>query len=498
MLFRQALSALIHPLMVAGLLGSLASGCGKDDLSVPGSDKDGAPIDPSVTGSDTDDPYDPKTDNPTGAPTWYQDVAPLVADRCGACHRSGGIAPFSIETYEEAMPWGPAMVNSIDAGTMPPFYATDSAACDMDGLGFIDDIRLSEAEKQLMRDWVAADMPEGDPTSASPAELRPVQDLVDYDVELALQEPYAVSERDDYECFRIPLPNTQNMYLTGLQVIPDNDLVVHHVLVWTDPNNNSAGQAGADGHYDCSGFADIFPTELAGTWTPGSQPILSPEGTGMLMEPGSNLILNIHYHTTGTTTEYDQTKIRLKWTDQEPDFFTTYYLVDIPFGAAVQDGPNDQGRPEFRIPAGESDHVETVTMTFVRWLFSADMTVFAVTPHMHYLGTEMLVNIEHREDGNEGDQCLVHTPGFRFDFQTGYTYNVPAGDLPVIHRGDRVRVQCRYNNSMSNPFMPLHLAASGVEAPRDVGWGEDTGDEMCMAMVGLIVPKEGWSPLSWF
>ena len=34
------------------------------------------------------------------APTWYQDVAPIVHETCGGCHRDGGIAPFSMDSYE--------------------------------------------------------------------------------------------------------------------------------------------------------------------------------------------------------------------------------------------------------------------------------------------------------------------------------------------------------------------------------------------------------------
>jgi hypothetical protein len=477
------------------LIGLALGGCSGKDASSSEND----PASDPGPGSNTNIPDPPTGSTPASyaGPTWYQDIAPLMADRCGACHRSGGVAPFSIETYEEALAWGPAMLNAIESGSMPPFYATESAVCDMEGLTFLDDIRLSDEEKQLVRDWVDAEMPAGDPTTAAPAELRQTEDLEDADLELSIQEPFAVEGDDTYECFRIPLPNTETMYLQALQVVPDNDLVVHHVLVWTDPNDSSAGQAGSDGNYGCSGFPDIFPTELAGTWTPGSHPITSPQGTGMPLEPGSSLVLNIHYHPTGTSTEFDQTSIRLKWTDEEPLAYTTFYLVDLPFGAVSQPGPNDEGGPEFRIPAGVDDHIETVTMTFADWLFTADMTVFSVTPHMHYLGTEMLVNIEHTEPGGD-DQCLVHTPGFRFDFQTGYVYDVPPLELPVIHQGDRVRVQCRYNNSTSNPFMPLHLDASNASEPHDVWWGEETGDEMCMAMVGLIVPTTGWSPLSWF
>ena len=134
--------------------------------------------------------------------------------------------------------------------------------------------------------------------------------------------------------------------------------------------------------------------------------------------------------------------IRLQWSDGKPDEYVTWYLVDLPFGAQSLPGPSDEG-------------------------------------------------------GGPADECLIHTPGFRFDWQRGYNYDPGTGPMPVIHRGDQVRVTCKYNNSETNPDLPQHLAAAGRTEPADVYWGEETGDEMCMAIIGLIVP-ENWSPLSWF
>jgi hypothetical protein len=478
---------------VFALLLLASTGCDGDGSGrVRGTDPSGTT--PSVTTPDVTVPTSPADPD---APTWYQDVAPLMSEHCGACHREGGQGPFSIETYEQALPWGPAMSASIASGQMPPFYAVEDASCDP-RLGWLEDISLTEDEKQLVYDWVEADMPEGDPTIAAPAELTPVAELDPVSAELAIQEPFVVEgDGDIYQCFRIPMPNTSKVYLTGVQVEPENELVVHHVIVWNDPNDASEGQAGEDGSYGCSGFPDIFPTEIVGTWTPGSGPMLTPPGTATPMEVGSSLVLNIHYHPTGTTTELDQTKIKLQWTEQEPDMYATWFLVDTVFGAIVQPGMNDDGRTEFRIPPNVADHVETVEMWFTRLLFTADMTVFAITPHMHYLGTDMLVNID-PEGTDDPDECLIHTPGFRFDFQRDYRYDSSTGPLPVIHPGDKVRVQCMYDNSVSNPFLPLHLEASDADAPHDVYWGEETGDEMCMAILGLIVPKDGWSPFSWF
>ncbi|MBX2803256.1 MAG: hypothetical protein KTR31_36590 [Myxococcales bacterium] len=412
-------------------------------------------------------------------PTWHAEVAPLLADRCGACHTDGGIAPFSVQTYDDAAPWASAMADSVQSGRMPPFFATESDECDMQ-IDFLDDVRLSDEEKTLLSDWADAGAPQGDPATAAPTPMREVNHLENPDAVVKLPQPFEVSgDRDIYQCFRVEVGNTEDIWLTGLEVIPDNDLVVHHVLVWNDPEDNSAQRAGADGSYRCSGQPDVWPSELVAAWTPGGSPTRSPEGSGSLFHPGAVLVVNVHYHPTGTTTEIDQTEVALTWTDEQPANHTTWYLMDIPFGAE-SDG-------QFQIPAGEAAHTETVSLT-VPNLIPWDLPVFAITPHMHYLGTEMLVT----QRSDDGDTCLIHAPNYRFDFQTQYVYDRNSGQLPVISPGDTIDVRCTYDNSPSNPFLDLQLEAAGESNPHDVGWGEETGDEMCMAMVGLLIPPIDW------
>ncbi|MBX2796184.1 MAG: hypothetical protein KTR31_00905 [Myxococcales bacterium] len=454
----------------------LTTGC------VPGSAPDG---DPDGTGDPTQQP----TGNPTGPtgtgpgtgtngqpPTWYQDIAPLVADRCGACHVTGGIGPFSIETYDEALTWGFAMDDAITSGRMPPVHISEDD-CAMPA-PIKDDVRLSDDEKAMFSAWVAADMPEGDPDNAAPAPLRVAGDLQDVDSELQLQEAFEIDgDRDIYQCFRVPLQLEQDVWLTGLQVIPDNEAVVHHVLVWNDPEDQSADQAGADGSYECTGFPDIFPTELVGAWTPGANPAIMPRNTGVPLKAGGSLVLNIHYHPTGTTRELDRSSIQLQWSTEQPKYEATFWLADLPFGAISQSG-------NFEIPAGAKAHKESHRLWLPGFLFPDEMAIFTVGPHMHYLGTEMKVTLD---QGDKGEQCLVHSPNYRFDYQQGYFYDADVDDLPIFRRSDRIEVECTYDNSPSNPFLPLHMEARGTTEPTDVGWGEETGDEMCMAILGFVL-----------
>ena len=58
--------------------------------------------------------------------TFTKHIAPIIQRSCENCHRSGGVAPMSLSTYEAARPWARAMKlrTSIGpkAGVMPPWY----------------------------------------------------------------------------------------------------------------------------------------------------------------------------------------------------------------------------------------------------------------------------------------------------------------------------------------------------------------------------------------
>ncbi len=442
----------------------------------------------AACGGGTDAPGDDgsgSSSSTTDGPTYYADAAPILVEHCGSCHVEGGIGPFSVFDADEAIAWAPASIDAITAGRMPPFFARTTEECEPP-VAFADDPTLSDDEVATLQAWIDADTPKGNASTAAELPDVAVEPLSPVNEVVTLPSPFTVSgSRDIYQCFRIPLPVDQDAWITGIEVLPDNDLVVHHVLVWSDPDDASAAKTGPDGSYPCSGEPDIWPTELIAAWTPGGSPMVTPEGTGTPVHPGGSLVVNVHYHPTGTTTEVDRSSVALQWTETKPANYVTWYLVDIPFGADVLPDPDAGMEDDFLIPANANDHDETVSL-FIPDYIPFELPVFAITPHMHYLGTDMLVTVDH--PGSEPDTCLIHTPGYRFDFQTSYVYDADVDALPSVTAGDRVNVRCTYDNSASNPFLDDQMEALGVSDPQDVVWGEETGDEMCMAMVGLILP----------
>jgi uncharacterized membrane protein len=60
--------------------------------------------------------------NPQNAPTYSQDVAPLIQERCAQCHFAGGVvaASFNLSTYTDVVNLETAIVSQLYGCLMPP------------------------------------------------------------------------------------------------------------------------------------------------------------------------------------------------------------------------------------------------------------------------------------------------------------------------------------------------------------------------------------------
>src|SRR6187549_3693470 len=80
--------------------------------------------------------------------TYNEDVLPILRDRCGRCHVSGGIAPMSLMSHADAVPWGESIRAEVLAGHMPPAGVDEAPARFLNAGG------LSSREMNLLLTWV--------------------------------------------------------------------------------------------------------------------------------------------------------------------------------------------------------------------------------------------------------------------------------------------------------------------------------------------------------
>jgi hypothetical protein len=463
---------------------ALASGC----ADVP-SAGDGSEAGESETG-DTGD-GDGDGDGLAQETTWHQHIAPLMVEKCGQCHREGGIAPFALDDYEQAAPWAELALDAIESGQMPPWGQAVTEEC-QPRHGFEDDPRLSEEQLALLRDWILDGTPEGDPETAAPVpELAPL-DLEGADLSLTIPDMEIGPGSDQFWCFVLDPQFEGPTFIDATQVVPGNDEIVHHVLIYIDESGQSEQLAGDDGRYECFGGPGLSSPTLIGAWAPGVPPNEMPDQVAMNIPEGAKLVMNVHYHPTGEPEVDSGTSLDIRLETGAPLYFGQLALIgnigsSLGPGMGLLPGPNDStDSPEFRIPAGVEDHTETMVFRLPNSI--PPLKIFSASSHMHYVGTDMLIGLD-RAEPEEGTgiekECLVQTPNYSFEWQRGYTYDAPLDEVPTAKPGDFLYMRCTYNNSMSNPYVVDALAEQGLSEPVDVYLGEETLDEMCLGVFGV-------------
>src|SRR5262245_48593484 len=423
---------------------------------------------------------------PTAQTTWYQDVAPIVATHCMSCHQDGGIAPFSLTTYDNAYIYALQMNDAITQGVMPPFSAADGGDCTPTH-GWKQDPRLSADEKATVAAWIADDRPAGTPAQITPPAI---PDLAGKTNSLTPNAYTTSGTTDQFICFVLDPQTTADRWITGWQVKPGAPTVVHHAVLSTLAADLTAaarrnGQIGTS--FACGGTGALPGSKMIGAWAPGGQPYDTGSDVGFLLAAGEGIILQIHYHPAGQTAT-DATTIDLRLQDQAPAH--AYFLKG--FGNAhgapfLQPGPYDPPTgPIFEIPPNVADGMETMKLTVPATL--PDMSVMTAFPHMHYVGVGLSLWV-HRAaplPGEPKDGCLVNVNRWNFDWQRQYAVDAPIEALPQVRPGDQVEIRCKYDNTLANPFVQRSLADQGLTSPIYVHLGETTTDEMCLTLLATI------------
>ncbi len=379
--------------------------------------------------------------NAADLPQWASDVAPIVHSKCTSCHRPGQGAPMSLRSYNEVRPWAKSIARKVETGEMPPWHAAPGSA------GFSNDRSLEESEIDTIVRWAKGGAPAGDLSKEPAAPEFPTGKWrlgePDHIVELP-EVTVPAGGPDQFHNLVGQLGLDEDKWVTAVEILPGNSTVVHHVITFA-----------------VKGF-DVDPVGgWLGAWAAGTDPMVFAEGTGRLLEKGSNLIGDMHYHPTDTE-QKDITRIGLHFADQPPaKELTNIWIM------------NDN----FKIPAGASDHEVRAER-----LFWQDGRIMAFAPHMHYRGKKFVYRV-HYPDGRTIEPLKVLD--YDFNWQTNYKLEDP---IPVT-AGTRVEVIAHYDNSAGNPDNP--------DPTIDVTFGDESYDEMMIGFLDFIV-DEGVAPLTPF
>lgn len=439
----------------------------------------------------------PETSDPPGVATFHRSVEPILQKHCQGCHDEGGVAPFSLLTFEDAKRWGARVVAETQARRMPPWGALVTDEC-RPRFGFREDLHLSDQELRTIKDWYDSGMLEGERGGAPAA--RPqygiARPLSRVDLELKTHPWTTAGSRDQFRCFVLDPRWTSVRSVTGVHIVPGNPKVVHHAIAFLDPGRESLRKMDADGGYECFAGPGVANTAILDAWAPGVPPIELGSQLSLRVPANALIVLQIHFHPLASPTpQTDSTALQLQTTT-----LRTPYLMDIlligNFSGRLANGdgllPGPNGRSEFLIPAGAKDYRIAMQYTLPAIVRGTnypmpDLKVLGTGAHMHYVGTDLKLDIEHAllKEGETHSECMLQTPHWDFNWQRGYAYDTAIATAPEWRPNDKLKIRCTYDNSASNRAVLRALAEQGLAAPRDVRLGEQTLDEMCLATMSV-------------
>jgi hypothetical protein len=380
---------------------------------------------------------------PASAPTFARDIAPVVFETCGPCHRPGGPAPFSLLTHEAVRQHATQIAQVTKSRFMPPWKA------DGDAGPFVGQRRLTDSEIQLIDDWVAAGAPPGDARElpAAPAEREGWQ-LGTPDLVVTIPEAFRLQAEptDVFRIFAIPLPIDSVRYVRGLEFLPGNARVVHHANIRLDYSPATRQLDAADpapGYDGLMPRSAVYPEGHFLGWTPGQIAPLVPATFAWPLQRGADLVVQLHMQPSGAP-ELVQPKIGLYFSKERPT--RTPAILRL-------------GSQGIDMPPGTARYV--IEDSFV---LPIDAELQAVQPHAHYRARDVSGTATF-PDGTT--RSLIHINDWDFRWQHVYRYAAPI----ALPKWTRLAMKYVYDNSGGNPRNPDRPA-------RRVFWGQRTVDEM--------------------
>lgn len=388
-------------------------------------------------------------------PTFSRDVAPIVFDACVSCHRNGGPGPFPLTTYDEVRRRSTQIVKVTKSRFMPPWKVEP-------GVGhFVGQRLLTDTEIATIERWASNDAPQGDaavtPVIPKHADgwLLGTPDLIARP-EKAFTLP--AQDSDAFRIFAIRLPVKQRTYVTGIEFHPGNARVVHHANIRIDRTNATRQLDDAD---PLPGYDGLMPRSAEYPdghflgWTPGQvAPLVQPE-LAWALEPGSDLVVQLHMQPSGAQEEV-LPEIGLYFSDRPPTRTPTILRL---------------GSQGIDIPPGDPRYVIRDS-----YVLPVDVQLLAVQPHAHYRAKEIR-GVAELPDGSK--QTLMDIRDWDFRWQHVYRHTAPI-PLP---KGTRLSMEYVYDNSPVNPRNP-------VSPPARVFWGQRSRDEMGDLWFQLLADNE--------
>lgn len=377
--------------------------------------------------------------------TYHNRVSRILQSNCVECHRSGGVAPFALETIEQVNAKAGMIRKMVERQLMPPWFAAPPAKGEHSPWG--NDRSLSERDRSDLLAWLAAGRPAGDAKDAPLARTWPGEwQIGTPDAVFQIPKPIEVKATGTmpYQNVIVQTGLTADRWVSAVEVQPTAREVVHHVLVFVKGGGGLLGGRRIAGNDEGGGFFAAY--------VPGNDHVIYPDGFAKPLPANATLIFQIHYTPSGKATP-EQVKMGVRFAKEAPQ-----HVVQV---AGISNH-------RLNIPPGADNHPEAASLTVPR-----EVTLLGFMPHMHLRGKAFRYELVLP---GQSPRTLLDVPRYDFNWQLAYRYAEPL----TVPAGSELRVTGWFDNSANNPANP--------DPSQAVHWGPQTTDEMMLGYVEYYVP----------
>ena len=289
---------------------------------------------------------------------YNEHVFPILRERCGSCHYTGGPAPMSLVDYLAAVPWAESIREALIAQKMPPWYVDPLGPTVKGGHA------LPTKELDILLSWVVGGTPRGDEKTfifgdvqgvTSPSYEGPANDwsagAPDIKVQMPAEHSLPPGKVEDDATFTLATGIKEETWVRAVDLLPGERSMVRDAVI------------------------SLENGPVLAVWGPGYQPIDAPNGTAFKLPAGAKLTLKVHY--------------KKNWNDEQnlkTDRSTVgLYVTDAPLSGKSIDAVslasgegNGGGERKFGITIKSGARVVAVRPSFDQPYSSA--TVDAVAP----------------------------------------------------------------------------------------------------------------------
>ncbi len=355
-------------------------------------------------------------------------IAPLLEEKCVACHQEGGIAPFAMDNYDKVKAFAPMIREAVRTDRMPPWDPDPHVAT------FADDKSLSGAQIKTLINWIEAGAPRGDgeDSLAKVKHVAPEWPLGKPDMIVDIPK-FTVPPTGyvDYQYPTVPNPLKEGKWLKASTAKVSQRQAVHHILsgVIAEGQTQKGMQNWGGG---------------VGGYTVGMESTVAPKGIGSWIPSGGEFAYQMHYTPFGKeAVSAEQIGLYFYKDGEKPELI----MREMPLV--------DQF---IKIPANDPAHKEIAYFNFPK-----DAILHTAVVHAHYRGTYSKLEIL---DPSGKRETILNVPFYDFNWQRMYEFAKPI----EIKAGSKVIATYIYDNSKRNPANP--------DPNKEIVWGDQSFEEM--------------------